>query len=85
MVPAARGYLRPVGEWNYQEVTVRMRRSRSNSTATVILDGDLARCTEYMGGKPHPGKDRKRGHFGFAGHNDPVQYRAITVRPLQGE
>jgi hypothetical protein len=33
MIPAARGYLRPVGEWNFEEVTVRARASPSSSTA----------------------------------------------------
>ena len=49
---------------------------------TVILDTDLANVTEYMGGRPHPGKDRTSGHFGFAGHNDPVEFRNISIREL---
>jgi hypothetical protein len=28
-----------------------------------------------MGNRPHPGKDRTAGHFGFAGHGDPVAFR----------
>ena len=35
-----------------------------------------------MANSPHPGKDRKSGHFGFAGHNDPVQFRAIRIKRL---
>ena len=48
----------------------------------VILDTDLANVTEYLADKPHPGKDRKSGFFGFAGHNDPVEYRKISIREL---
>ena len=33
MVAAKRGFLRPVGEWNFQEVTVKGSRSKSSSTA----------------------------------------------------
>jgi hypothetical protein len=42
----------------------------------------LSKVTEYMGGHPHPGKDRSTGHFGFAGHSDPVQFRNIAIRRL---
>ena len=35
-----------------------------------------------MANSAHPGKDRTRGNFGFAGHNDPVAFRNITLKPL---
>jgi hypothetical protein len=38
--------------------------------------------TDFMGGKKHPGKDRLAGHFGFAGHNDPVAFRNVRIKPL---
>ncbi len=31
------------------------------------------------------GVKSKRGHFGFAGHNDPVAFRNISIRELPGE
>jgi len=40
---------------------------------------DLATVMEK---KPHPGKDRKRGYFGFAGHDDPVEFKAVQIKPL---
>jgi hypothetical protein len=82
MVAATRGHLKPVGQWNEQEVTVR------GSTITVVLNGatildtDLATVTTFMADTPHPGKDRTEGHFGFAGHNDPVAFRNIRIREL---
>jgi len=82
MAVAARGYQRPVGEWNYQEVTVRGSTLKVELNGTVILDTDLSKITEFAGGRPHPGKDRKSGHFGFAGHHDPVMFRNISVKPL---
>ena len=33
--------------------------------------------------KEHPGKDRTSGHFGFAGHSDPVMFRNISLKKLQ--
>ncbi|RYD89045.1 MAG: DUF1080 domain-containing protein, partial [Sphingobacteriales bacterium] len=82
MVAAQRGYQRPTGEWNYQEVTVKGSTITVELNGTRILDADLSKVTEYMGAG-HPGKDRTEGHFGFAGHNDPVAYRNITIKPLR--
>ena len=48
----------------------------------AILDADLSKVTEFMDNKPHPGKDRTAGHFGFAGHNDPVEYRRVRIKEL---
>lgn len=84
MAPATRGYLRPTGEWNFQEVTVQGSKIRVELNGSVILDTDLADLDpkEFMGGHPHPGMTRKRGHFGFAGHSDPVEYRNVSIREL---
>jgi hypothetical protein len=82
MAAAARGYLRPVGEWNYQEVTVRGSTIVVELNGTKILDADLSAITEFLDGKAHPGKDRKDGHFGFAGHRDPVAFRNVLIKRL---
>ena len=82
MVPALRGYVRPAGQWNFQEVTVDGSTVKVELNGTVILDADLSKVTEYMAGKPHPGKDRTTGYFGFAGHNDPVEFRNVSIREL---
>jgi 3-keto-disaccharide hydrolase len=82
MVAAHRGYLRPVGEWNFEEVTVQGSRITVELNGTRIVDADVAQVTEFLDGKAHPGKDRRSGHFGFAGHNDPVAYRNIAIREI---
>jgi hypothetical protein len=82
MAAAKRGFLRPEGEWNYQQVTVKGPTIKVELNGHVILDTDLSAVTEYMANSPHPGKDLKRGHFGFAGHSDPVQFRAISIKSL---
>ena len=82
MIAAQRGYQRPIGEWNFQEVTVQGSRIKVELNGFVILDGDVAAVKEYMGNSPHPGKDRTRGHFGFAGHNDPVCFRNVLLKRL---
>ncbi len=82
MVPAARGYLRPVGQWNFQQVTVQGSTITVELNGTVILDADLSQVTEFKDNRPHPGKDLMRGHFGFAGHRDPVMFRNIAIKRL---
>ena len=82
MVAAQRGYQHPIGEWNYEEVTVVGPTIKVELNGTPILDADLSKVTEFMDNKSHPGKDRTSGHFGFAGHNDPVMFRDISIKPL---
>jgi hypothetical protein len=82
MVAALRGYQHPIGEWNYEEVTVVGPTIKVELNGTQILDADLSRVTDFMHNMAHPGKDRTSGHFGFAGHNDPVMFRNITIKPL---
>lgn len=84
MVAAARGYQRPIGEWNIQDTTVQGSRIKVELNGTVILDADLSKVdpATFMANKPHPGKDRKSGFFGFAGHSDPVQFKDVALRSL---
>ncbi len=84
MVAAHQGYLRPAGQWNYQEVTVRGSTIKVELNGTMILDTDLAQVTEFMADSPHPGKDLPKGYFGFAGHSDPVEFRNMRIKPLSG-
>jgi hypothetical protein len=80
MVAAERGYQRPVGEWNTQEVTVAGHTLKVELNGSVILNTDLSKVNEYMGGRPHAGKMRTEGYFGFAGHGDAVAFRNIAIR-----
>jgi len=82
MAAAERGYLRPTGEWNFQEVTVQGSRITVELNGSVILDADVAAVKDLMDGTPHPGKDRTRGFFGFAGHDDPVEFRNVAIKRL---
>jgi hypothetical protein len=81
---AAWCFCRPTGEWNFQEVMVEGSRIKVELNGNVILDADLAQVTEFMGNRPHSGKDRRRGHFGFAGHSDPVEFRNVRIKQLSG-
>ena len=82
MVGAKRGFQRPTGEWNEQEVSVKGSTIKVILNGKQILDADLSKVKDFMGGKSHPGMNRKDGHFGFAGHSDPVSFRKIRIKRL---
>jgi hypothetical protein len=83
MAPAHRGYQRPVGEWNYQQVTVEGSTIKVEMNGYTILDADLSKVSEFMGNSPHPGLKNESGYFGFAGHSDPVQFRNVSIKTLK--
>ena len=85
LVGAHSGYLRPAGEWNFQKVTLRGASISVELNGTTILDADVSQVTESKDGPVPPGVKRKVGHFGFAGHNDPVAFRNVSIRELPGE
>ena len=75
--------VRPVKLDLPQRVTVRGSRIEVELNGTLILDGDLATVKEFMANSPHPGKERTKGFFGFAGHGDPVEFRQVEIRPAR--
>ncbi len=77
-VPATRGYLRPVGEWNYEEIVYRGSHITVTVNGTKVLDTDLAKVKAPEGA----GIRSTSGHLGFAGHNDPVAFRNVRVKRL---
>ncbi|MGH2647142.1 MAG: 3-keto-disaccharide hydrolase [Ginsengibacter sp.] len=87
VVPAKRGYLKPVGEWNYEEIIVKGPKIKVILNGTVITDADIteARQNGTMDGKEHPGLKRDKGHIGFLGHGSVVQFRNIRVKDLAGQ
>ena len=85
-VAAHRGYLRPLGEWNFQEVTVDGSQIRVELNGSVIVDADISQVTEFMLDRDKfPGHERTTGYFGFCGHNDPVEFRAVRIKRLGAE
>ena len=84
MAPAARGFQRSVGEWNFQEVTVFGTKIRVELNGTLLLNTDLAKVDEPMYDlAKFKGRLRKSGYFGFAGHGDAVSFRNVSIRKLK--
>jgi hypothetical protein len=80
--PAKDGALKPVGEWNSQEVRVLGRKVTVILNGTTILDVNMddAKDPEIL--KKHPGLQRKSGHIGFLGHNEPIEFRNIRIKEM---
>ena len=81
-VGAKHGYLRPVGTWNYEEIEVRGQKIKVTLNGTKILDVDCDTFDRSQIAHPPKGLDRRSGHIGFAGHNDPVEFRSFKVKRL---
>lgn len=84
VVPARRGYLRPIGEWNEEVVVVKGTRVKVILNGETITDADIKEpsINGTMDHKEHPGLKRTSGHIGFLGHGDVVRFRNIRVLPL---
>lgn len=84
VIPAKRGFLKPVGEWNSEEVIVQGTRVKVILNGEVIVDGDIAdgRDNGTMDHKDHPGLKNTQGHIGFLGHGSVVHFRNIRIKEL---
>ncbi len=87
VVPAKRGYLKPTGEWNTEEIIAKGPKIKVILNGTVITDADITEARENgtMDGRQHPGLKRDKGHIGFLGHGSVVQFRNIRVKDLSGK
>jgi len=84
VVPAKTGYLKPVGEWNYQQVRAKGKQITIKLNGETIIDADIeeASTPKTIDGNKHPGLERTSGHIGFCGHGDQVEFRNIRIRSL---
>ena len=80
--PAERGALRKPGQWNRQEVTVIGRRVTVVLNGQQILDANLNAVSDVNTLLKHPGILRDKGHIGFLGHDDYVEFRNIRLKEL---
>ena len=84
VIPARRGFLKPIGEWNYEEVTAKGSQIKIVLNGTTIVDGDIAGPSDNgtIDHNNHPGLKNKTGHIGFLGHGSLVKFRNIRIKDL---
>jgi len=84
IMPAKRGYLKPVGEWNQEEIILSGTKIKVTLNGTVINEGDIKEAIKNgtMDHKEHPGLSRTTGHIGFLGHGDVIRFKNMRIKKL---
>ncbi len=84
VIPAKRGFLKPIGEWNQESIIARGSHIQVVLNGQVIVDGDISMASQNgtMDHKEHPGLLNPSGHIGFLGHGDVVRFRNLRIRKL---
>jgi len=84
VIPAKRDFLKPVGEWNSEEIWVKGDDIKVTLNGTVIVDGNMKTASKKgtMDHKDHPGLLRHKGYIGFLGHGSPLKFRNIRIKEL---
>ena len=85
VVPAKRGYLKPVGMWNFQEVIAKGKQITVKLNGTTIVDADIDKAStpKTMDGNDHPGLKREKGYIAFCGHGDKLAFRSLRIKTLK--
>lgn len=85
VISAKRGFLKPVGEWNKEEVIIKGSKIKIILNGTTIVDGDIKEASKKgtLDKKNHPGLKREKGYIGFLGHGSVVKFRNIRIKELK--
>jgi hypothetical protein len=82
VVPAKRGHLKPVGQWNEEEIVANGSHIKVTLNGTVIVDADISKIDKTPDHQEHPGLHNAKGHVGWLGHGDPVAFRNVRIKEL---
>ena len=80
--PAKTGFLKPTGEWNYEEISAQGSHVVVTLNGTVIVDADLSTVKDPEVLKKHPGLNRPSGHIGLLAHDSRVEFRNLRIKKL---
>ena len=86
-MPAKRGYQKPVGEWNHEEIIAQGRQITVILNGATIVDADIDEASKSgtLDGKDHPGLKRDKGHIGFLGHGAKIESPRFADQGFGGE
>lgn len=83
VAPAKAGHLKPLDEWNSQEIRVEGTHFKVTLNGTVILDVDVSKLKLSPAiAKKHVGLKRTTGYIGFLGHKSHIEFRSIRIKEL---
>lgn len=85
VVPAKRGHLKPVGEWNSEEIILKGKQIKVILNGETIVDADLEKAStpKTIDNREHPGLKRDSGFIGFCGHGAEVWFRNVQIKELK--
>lgn len=85
VVPAKRGFLKPVGEWNSEEIKCKGKQVTVILNGETIVDADIEKAStpKTMDGRNHPGLKRDKGFIAFCGHGSRVEFRNLRIKELK--
>jgi HEAT repeat protein len=85
IIAAEHGAMKPVGEWNEEEIYANGDRIRVTLNGKVILDGNIREAVKNgtIDHQEHPGLFNKSGHIGFLGHGNKLKFRNIRIKELK--
>jgi hypothetical protein len=83
IAPAKRGFLKPAGQWNQEEIVADGPHIKVTLNGTVITEADLSKIDKTPDGHDHPGLRRAKGYIVWLGHGkDPVAFRNVRIKEL---
>jgi hypothetical protein len=85
VVAAKRGFLKPVGQWNQEEIMADGPHIKITLNGHVIVDADLSKIEKTPDHLAHPGIKAKKGYIAWLGHGeppDPVGFRNVRIKEL---
>ena len=96
VIPAKRIKLKPLGEWNTEEIVVKGDNIKVTVNGEVIVDGNIREACKGHNVAPdggnvnpytvdrrnHPGMFNKKGHIGFLGHGSGLKIRNVRILEL---
>jgi hypothetical protein len=85
VIAAKPGSLKKAGEWNTEEIRAEGRRIKVTVNGKLITDADLNSVTNAEKIHKHPGLFRDKGHIGFLGHNEYVEFRNLRIKDLAAD
>ncbi|MHC4398779.1 MAG: family 16 glycoside hydrolase [Planctomycetota bacterium] len=82
VIPAKLGALKPVGQWNEQEIVCKGRQITVKVNGQIVVDANLDDVKDAAVLEEHPGLQSASGYIGFLGHGDRVEFRHVRIKNL---
>ena len=85
IVAAQRGFQKPLGEWNHEEIIAKGRQVTVILNGHTIVDANIDEAADggTLDGKDHPGLKNERGHIGFLGHGARIEFDNVRIKELK--